>query len=114
MELRKEPQLFVKLGFTDMRKQINGLALLIQQLRPEGPFGGAYYLFCGKTRRVIKILYWDRNGFCLWQKRLEQDHFPWPKEDTDFTEVTRQKIRMLLTGIDIWKEHKELKYKLAG
>jgi hypothetical protein len=50
----------------------------------------------------------------LWQKRLEQDHFPWPKEDTDFTEVTRQKIRMLLTGIDIWKEHKELKYKLAG
>jgi hypothetical protein len=79
MVLRKEPGIFVRTGFTDMRKQINGLSAMARELRPEGPFGGAYYLFCGKTRKKLKILYWEKTGFCLWQKRLEKDSFPWPK-----------------------------------
>jgi transposase len=114
MELRKEPKVFVRLGFTDMRKQINGLSSIVQQLSPEGPFDGSYYVFCGKTRRVAKILYWDKTGFCLWQKRLEQDKFPWPREGSDMDEMARQNIRLLLKGIDVWKEHKSLTYKIAG
>jgi len=114
MELRKEARVFVKLGFTDMRKQINGLAAIVQDLRPEGPFDGSYYVFCGKTRRVTKILYWDKTGFCLWQKRLEQNTFPWPREGSELNEMTRQNIRLLLKGIDVWKEHKALSYKIAG
>ena len=71
MELRKEARVFVKLGFTDMRKQINGLAAIVQDLRPEGPFDGSYYVFCGKTRRVTKILYWDKTGFCLLHRKRQ-------------------------------------------
>ena len=114
MILKKEARVFVRLGYTDMRKQINGLSTLVQELRPEGPFDGAYYVFCGKTRKVIKILYWDRTGFCLWLKRLEQETFPWPRENSELTEVTRNQIRLLLSGIDIWKEHKEVRYSIAG
>jgi transposase len=114
MIIAKDKRIFVRLGFTDMRKQINGLSTLVQELRPEGPFDGSYYLFCGKTRKVVKLIYWDRNGFCLWQKRLERDNFPWPKSGEDFTELTRQQIRLILRGIDVWHEHSSIEYKIAG
>jgi transposase len=114
MNLSKGKRIFVKLGFTDMRKQINGLSALVQELRPDGPFDGSYFVFCGKTRRVVKIIYWDSNGFCLWQKRLEQDSFPWPKAGDELDEMTRTNIRLILRGIDVWKEHKSLTYKQAS
>jgi transposase len=114
MELRKEKTVFAKLGFTDMRKQINGLSMIVQQMRPDGPFDGSYYVFCGKTRRVLKILYWDKNGFCLWLKRLEKDSFPWPREGEELNQITRQNIKLLLKGIDMWREHKALSFRIAG
>ena len=114
MVLSRDKRIFVRLGFTDMRKQINGLSSLVQELRPEGPFDGSYFVFCGKTRRVIKIVYWDLNGFCLWQKRLEQDSFPWPRTGEEITEMTRQNIKLLLRGIDVWSEHQRREYAIAG
>jgi len=114
MVLKKECRVFVRIGFTDMRKQINGLSTLVQELRQEGPFDGSYYVFCGKTRKVVKIIYWDRTGFCLWLKRLERDIFPWPKDEHDLNEISRIQIRLLLRGIDIWKAHSEVHYTIAG
>lgn len=114
MELNDGKKVFIKLGYTDMRKQINGLAALVQEQRPAGPFDGSYFLFCGKTHRVVKILYWDRNGFCLWQKRLERDSFPWPRDDHDLREMDQEKVFLLLRGIDVWKEHKPITYRSAG
>ena len=114
MELAEGKKVFIKLGFTDMRKQINGLSALVQELRTAGPFDGSYFLFCGKTRHVVKILYWDRNGFCLWQKRLERDSFPWPKDDQELRELDREKVLLLLRGIDVWKEHRTIIYRSAG
>ena len=97
-----------------MRKQINGLAAMVQSVRPEGPFDGAYYVFCGKSRRIVKVLYWDQTGFCLWIKRLEQYNFPWPKDGSEFDEISRTRIRAVLRGIDMWKEHQALRYNVAG
>jgi transposase len=114
MELRKDAKIFVKLGFTDMRKQINGLAAIAQAERAESPFDGSYYVFCGKTRQLVKILYWDKTGFCLWAKRLERDRFPWPKNASELTEMARQRVRLLLKGINVWSEHEEARYELAG
>lgn len=68
----------VRPGITDMRRQINGLATIVQEGMGGDPLGGSLYLFQVKGRRVLKAVYWDRNGFCLWQKRLERDRFPWP------------------------------------
>ena len=71
-------RIFVRPGITDMRKQINGLSVLVQEEMSQDPLSGHLYLFCNGNRRRLKALYWDRNGFCLWVKRLERDRFPWP------------------------------------
>jgi transposase len=110
MKLDKKRDAYVVTGFTDMRKQINGLARIVQDLDIKGPFTGNYYLFLGKTRRVMKILYWDDSGFCLWAKRLEDDHFPWPDEGEALAPVARDQVLMILKGIDVWKRHKKLNY----
>ena len=114
MVIAKDRRIFVRLGFTDMRKQINGLSVIVQELRPEGPFDGSYYVFCGKTRRVIKVLYWDTNGFCLWHKQLERDSFPWPRAGNELNKMTGRQIRLVQRGIDVWCEHQCIDYSIAG
>lgn len=55
----------------DFRKGINGLSLIVEQHMNLNPFSEALFVFCNRTRDKLKVLYWQRNGFCLWQKRLE-------------------------------------------
>jgi transposase len=102
--------IYVSPGVTDMRKQINGLSILVQEELEKDPFSGSLFLFCNKTRKLIKILYWDINGFCLWMKRLEKDRFPWPQDRSSVSDITRDQLEMLLKGIDFWKAHKKLHY----
>jgi transposase len=102
--------IYVKPGKTDLRKQINGLSVIVQEELKLDPFSGSLFLFCNKRRRLLKVLYWDRNGFWLLQKRLEQDRFPWPMNQTEVQEIDIGKLKQLLSGIDFWKAHKELKY----
>lgn len=102
--------IYVKPGVTDMRKQINGLSIQVQEDLEKDPFSGSLFLFCNKTRKLLKILYWDRNGFCLWLKRLEKDKFPWPQDISAVNEITCDQLEMLLKGIDFWKAHKTLNY----
>jgi len=104
-------RIFVRPGTTDMRKQINGLAALVRDDLGHNPLDGSLYLFAGIGGRRLKILYWDRNGFCLWQKRLEEDHFPWPKEAGQARSITRDQLTMLLDGIDFWRAHRRREYK---
>ena len=103
-------KIFVRPGVTDMRKQINGLAIIAESVMKQRPFSGNVFLFCGRTRTVIKVLYWDLNGFCLWMKRLEKDRFPWPEDDIEAREIDRDQVLMLLRGIDFWREHRRLTY----
>jgi len=103
--------IFVRPGFTDMRKAINGLSILAQMEMEKNSLGGDVFLFCNKSRRLLKALYWDRNGFCLWQKRLEKDRFPWPETEEAAREISYEQLRMLLDGIDFWRAHKELFYE---
>ena len=74
-----EARVLVRPGATDMRKQINGLALIVQEQMEMDPFQDALFVFCNGQRRILKALYWDRTGFCLWMKRLEKHRFPWPR-----------------------------------
>jgi len=103
-------KIFVRPGVTDMRKQINGLAIIAESQMNEQPFSGNLFMFCGRNRRVLKVLYWDHSGFCLWMKRLEKDHFPWPSDDIEAQEIDREQVLMLLRGIDFWHEHRSLAY----
>jgi transposase len=73
-------RIFVRPGTTDFRKQINGLSIMVQDDMELDSLSNNLFLFCNKKRNRLKVLYWDKNGFCLWLKRLEKDRFPWPKE----------------------------------
>ena len=106
-----EARIFVRPGATDMRKQINGLAVMVEQQMEANVFEPALFLFCNGERRILKALYWDRNGFCLWQKRLEKHRFPWPRSaESARREIDNDKLQMLLDGIDFWSAHQELPY----
>ncbi len=54
----------------------------------------------------MKILYWDKSGFCLWLKGLEKGRFPWPKNMSEVKEISLENSKMLLEGIDFWNAHK--------
>ena len=103
-------KVFVRPGATDLRKQINGLAGMVQGQMELDPFSGHLYLFCNHNRKLLKAVYWDRNGFCLWQKRLERDRFPWPRNEQSAREITVGQFRMVLEGIDFWSAHQRLSY----
>ena len=82
------------------RKNINGLALLVEQGLGLDPFAQAAYVFSNRRRDRIKILLWDRNGFWLLIKRLEADRFQWPKE-SDLVELSVEQLHWLLDGINL-------------
>ena len=110
MYLKKNRKIYLVMGFTDMRKQINGLAQIAEEKKPKELLSGNYFVFLGKTRRVMKILYWDKTGFCMWTKRLEEDSFPWPKNTDGVMRLERESFRLLLVGIDIFKKHRAMHY----
>lgn len=95
----------------DFRKNINGLAALVQHELGADPFARAVYVFSNRRRDRVKILGWDRNGFWLLQKRLEQDRFVWPRHAGQVVELTVQQLHWLLEGIDLaaMRGHGELK-----
>ncbi len=103
-------EIFIKPGPTDMRKQIQSLSIYVDEESMGDPLSGNLYVFCGKNRKLIKVLYWDRNGFCLWQKRLELDNFPWPRDGGEARKITDEQLTMLLDGIDFFKAHKKLNF----
>ncbi len=103
-------RIFIQPGITDMRKHINGLASYVEGSMRMNLFENSIFVFCGRSRSMLKILYWDKNGFCLWVKRLERDKFPWPSTKQEALEISRERLIMLLSGIDFWHEHQALAY----
>jgi len=104
-------RILIRPGKTDLRKAANGLAILVEQEMNEEVFSGDVYLFCNENRKLLKALWWDRNGFWLSQKRLEQDKFPWPDTTEAVKELSADQLALLLQGIDFFKAHKTLYYK---
>jgi transposase len=104
-------RVFVAVGNTDMRKSINGLSILVEQAMDLNPFSGDLFVFCNRLRTIIKILYWDRNGFCLWHKRLEKDRFKWPQSIDEVVAIDQRQLKWLLSGLDIADAHHKLYYQ---
>lgn len=97
-------QVFIHREPVDMRRGINGLCDIIQAANMGKLSVEHLFVFTGRRRHLMKVLYFDRSGFCLWQKRLEVDKFPWPKNLTeDVVTLTPEQFSWLLEGIDVWK-----------
>jgi transposase len=96
------------------RKGMGSLAVLVESQLQLNPFADALFVFSNRPRNAIKLLYWGRNGFCLWQKRLEKDRFIWPKANpAGVVTLTVQQLNWLLEGYDIsrMKPHQALHYR---
>src|SRR5574338_1642195 len=90
------------LGYTDMRKGIDGLAMLVQGVLRQDPFTGHLFAFRGRRANLLKILFWDGSGLCLFTKRLEHGIFTWPVdvEAGEALPLTSAQLAKLVDGID--------------
>ncbi len=107
-------RVYLAVGNTDMRKSINGLSIMVEQVMEQNPFAGDLFVFCNRRRNMIKILYWDHNGFCVWHKRLEEHRFTWPRTREEVITIGQKELEWLLAGLDYTHAHKRLRYSAAG
>ena len=89
-------------GVTDMRRGFDGLAALVQTQLAAQPFSGHVFVFRGRRGDLLKLLWWDGQGLCLFAKRLERGRFVWPSASTGAVALTPAQLAMLLEGID-WR-----------
>ena len=89
-------------GVTDMRKGFNGLSALADKVLSEDPFSGHLFVFRGRQGDLIKIIWFDGQGDCLFSKRLERGRFIWPSPATGKVSLSSAQLAMLLEGID-WR-----------
>ena len=104
-------KVYLALGSTDLRKSINGLSILVETSMELDAFSGHLFVFCNRRRNILKILYWDRNGFCLWHKRLEKHRFRWPDSESDVLKIEQRELMWLIEGLEI--EQKDAHCKLS-
>jgi transposase len=106
-------EVFLCVEPVDFRKQINGLAALVQDELALNPFSAKLFVFTNKRRDRVRILVWERNGFVLWMKRLERERFHWPRGDAAVTSLSGQELNWLLDGYDLsrWRPHERLHYE---
>jgi transposase len=100
---------YIATGATDLRKAVDGLALIVNESFKLDPFSKALFVFCNRSRDRIKILEWEQSGFWLHYKRLERGRFKWPDGD-DARSISERELRWLLDGLDIGKTrgHREV------
>ena len=105
-------------GITDMRKSIDGLALMVSEVLDLDPFSQSLFVFCNRERNKLKILHWQINGFWLYYRRLEKGRFNWPQQEDISRPVTltRRELNWLLDGLPLEqkKAHQPLYYQPAA
>lgn len=100
-DLSRVQKIFIVTGSTDMRKSFSGLMSVIRDTYQMDPFANAVYLFCGRRTNTFKALYYDKDGFCLLQKKLDTGRFKWPRNASEVRPLTRQEFRWLMEGLSI-------------
>ncbi|MEM8800922.1 MAG: IS66 family insertion sequence element accessory protein TnpB [Pseudomonadota bacterium] len=89
-------------GVTDMRRGFNTLASQAEKVLELDPYSGHLFVFRGRRGDLLKIIWWDAQGACLFSKRLEKGRFVWPAAKDGKVSVTAAQLSMLLEGID-WR-----------
>jgi transposase len=101
-------------GHTDMRKGFDGLAMLVQETVKRDPHDGQLFVFRGKRGDLIKLLWHDGQGMCLFAKRLERGRFIWPATVGEAVTITAAQLGYLLEGIDWRAPIRTQRPELAG
>lgn len=101
-------------GHTDMRRGMNGLALQVQQVLERDPFGGHLFVFRGRRGTLLKVLWHDGQGMCLFAKRLERGRFLWPSPTDGVITISAAQLGYLLEGIDWRMPQRTWRPEIAG
>ncbi len=101
MLMLPDVKVYLSTAVTDMRKSFDGLAQLIKQEMGKDVFTGELFVFFNRSANRVKILYWDRNGYCIWAKRLENGTFRRPKVQGKVAPMRLNELSLLLEGIDL-------------
>jgi transposase len=111
------PEIFLCKKPVDFRKGMGSLATLIEGELEFDPFSSRLFVSTNRRKNSIKVLYWERNGFCLWHKRLEKERFHWFRGSKEAViTLTGQQLNWLLDGYDLtrMKHHKKLEYSFVS
>jgi transposase len=102
IDLQAGTHIWIAAGVTDMRRGFQGLSAQIQTKLEQQPFSGHVFVFRGRRGDMIKLLWFDGDGLCLFAKRLERGRFVWPQAKDGTVSLSRAQLSMLLEGID-WR-----------
>lgn len=107
-------QVYLACGSTDLRKSIDGLAVLVKESFDLDPFSSCLFVFCNRKRDKLKILQWEHNGFWLHYRRLERGKFNWPTANTPVVSIGYREFRWLLDGLSLRQNqaHKAVKQRI--
>ncbi|QVK17365.1 IS66 family insertion sequence element accessory protein TnpB [Mycoplasmatota bacterium] len=113
IKLKDVKTVYFATGYTDLRKSIDGLSLIVKKQFDLDPFSNNLFVFCNKSRQILKILHWDYNGFWIYKKRLESGKFNWPKSEQEITSSSLKEFYWFLDGYEIrnGKAFKEVKQR---
>jgi transposase len=95
-------QIWIAAGVTDLRRGFTGLSALVQTKLEKSPMSGQVFIFRGRRGDLVKLIWFDGDGLCLFCKRLERGKFVWPQASEGVVSLTRAQLSMLLEGID-WR-----------
>jgi transposase len=106
--------IWIAAGVTDLRRGFTGLSAVAQTVLEQDPFSGHVFVFRGRRGDLIKLLWWDGDGLCLFAKRLERGRFVWPRAEEGVVVLSRAQLSMLLEGIDWRMPRRTWQPELAG
>ena len=112
--LQSDVRVYLACGYTDMRKGMQGLAMLVQQVLTEDPFNGTLYAFRGRRGNLLKLIWHDGIGLCMLTKRLERGHFIWPMTSNRSIARSAGQLATLLEGCEWRATARNLRPELAG
>ncbi len=102
--ISKVEKIYIAVGYSDLRRGIDGFASIIQNTFHTNPQMNALFIFCGRRSDRIKALYWDTDGYILLYKRLEGGRYQWPRTTEQLKELTPQQFRWLMEGLSIYQK----------
>lgn len=112
LSLRPGVRIFISTEPVDLRKGFDGLSAIVEHQWNADPFSGDLFLFLNRRRTLLKLLYWDADGYAIWYKRLERGTFRIPDPTAEGrVELTAAKLAMLLEGIDFRLTRKRKRYR---
>ena len=116
LSLPPSVRVFVCLRPTDMRRSFDGLAALVEQFVGQSPLSGHLFLFRNRSGDRVKILYWDRDGYALWYKRLEQGTFRLPESEAEASslEIDATQLVLILGGLELAGAKRQRRFALKG